>query len=92
MQNYCSITALTFFSFLLLDTSDWDSTSISLKSTPCVKPSDRIMLEDHVAPKQFIETNVAPEISAPVKEDSDTQNIISSKGSKNQNFVQEEGE
>ncbi|KAM3833076.1 ankyrin repeat domain-containing protein 26-like isoform 2-T2 [Vipera latastei] len=62
------------------DTSDWDSTSISLKSTPCVKPSDRIMLEDHVAPKQFIETNVAPEISAPVKEDSDTQNIISSKG------------
>lgn len=45
------------------------------------------MLEDHVSPQQLIETNIAPEISVPVKEDSDTQNIISSKGSKNQNFV-----
>ncbi|XP_039199892.1 ankyrin repeat domain-containing protein 26 isoform X4 [Crotalus tigris] len=62
------------------DTSDWDSTSISLKSTPCVKPSDMLMLEDHVSPQHLIETNIAPEISVPVKEDSDTQNIISSKG------------
>uniref|UniRef100_A0A8C5WRK9 Ankyrin repeat domain-containing protein 7 n=1 Tax=Laticauda laticaudata TaxID=8630 RepID=A0A8C5WRK9_LATLA len=62
------------------DTSDWDSTSISLKSTPCVKPTDTFMLEDNVSPQQLPETNVTPEISIPVKEDSDTQNIMSSKG------------
>ncbi|XP_058045788.1 ankyrin repeat domain-containing protein 26-like isoform X3 [Ahaetulla prasina] len=62
------------------DTSDWDSTSISLKSTPCAKPADMFMLEEHVSPQQLIETNVTPEISVPVKEDSDTQNIISLKG------------
>ncbi|XP_034286937.1 ankyrin repeat domain-containing protein 26 isoform X6 [Pantherophis guttatus] len=62
------------------DTSDWDSTSVSLKSSPCVKPADMFMLEDQVSPHQLIETNVTPEISMPVKEDSDTQNIISSKG------------
>ncbi|XP_070802709.1 ankyrin repeat domain-containing protein 26 [Pituophis catenifer annectens] len=62
------------------DTSDWDSTSVSLKSSPCAKPADMFMLEDQVSPHQLIETNVTPEISMPVKEDSDTQNIISSKG------------
>uniref|UniRef100_A0A670YYC9 CCDC144C-like coiled-coil domain-containing protein n=1 Tax=Pseudonaja textilis TaxID=8673 RepID=A0A670YYC9_PSETE len=62
------------------DPSDWDSTSISLKSTPCVKPADTFMLEDNVSPQRLLETNVTPEISMPVKEDSDTQNIMSSKG------------
>lgn len=66
---------------MFLDTSDWDSTSVSLKSSPCVKPADMFMLEEHVSPQQLIGTNDTPEISMPVKEDSDTQNIISSKGS-----------
>ncbi|XP_032076727.1 LOW QUALITY PROTEIN: ankyrin repeat domain-containing protein 26-like [Thamnophis elegans] len=61
------------------DTSDWDSTSISLESIPCVKPDDLFMLEDHVSP-QLIKTNVTPEISVPVKEVSRAQNVISSKG------------
>ncbi|XP_070611339.1 ankyrin repeat domain-containing protein 26-like isoform X4 [Erythrolamprus reginae] len=47
------------------DTSDWDSPSISLKSSPCVKPADRF-------PQHL---NVAPEISIPVKEDSEQQYI-----------------
>ncbi|XP_015747036.2 ankyrin repeat domain-containing protein 26 [Python bivittatus] len=62
------------------DASDWDSTSISLKSTPYAKPANILMLEDHASPRQLAETNVTLEISVPVKEDSNTQTVISSKG------------
>ncbi|XP_063165588.1 ankyrin repeat domain-containing protein 26 isoform X2 [Candoia aspera] len=61
------------------DASDWDSASISLKSTPYAKPAKILMLEDHASP-QLAKTNVTSEIPVPVKEDSDTHTIISSKG------------
>ncbi|XP_070591896.1 ankyrin repeat domain-containing protein 26-like [Erythrolamprus reginae] len=67
------------------DTYDWNSTSILLRSTPCVKPAHMFMLEDHV--QQLIRTNVTPEISRPVKEDIDTQHIIPSEGQQNMQHI-----
>ncbi|XP_062990125.1 ankyrin repeat domain-containing protein 26-like [Elgaria multicarinata webbii] len=63
------------------DASDWDSTSISLKSVPCTKSFNSLMLGKHASPLQLAKGDAAIKTPVPVtaEELADVQTVIASK-------------